>query len=66
MRAQEATTSPDATGFSGPSNVDQLGYLVAKLDTLEGKLDDIVYALEQIQERLLDINTEGPGYSVTD
>lgn len=60
----EQGTSPDATGFSNRERTHDP--VLSRLDVLEGKLDDIVYALEQIQERLLDLNTDSPGYSVTD
>jgi len=69
-------SSPDATGFSGIDVNDAtavrgaieptLKRVIDRLDAQDVKLDDIIYQLEQIQERLLDLDISGPGYSATD
>ena len=56
MMTVDAQTSPDATGFSSETaSGDPLMQLNSRLDTFERKLDDIIYGLEQVEEKLHDI-----------
>lgn len=48
----DQVTIPDGTGFSGST---PQAHLNRRLDTIEGKLDDIIYAIQQVEEKLHDL-----------
>lgn len=57
MMTVDTGTSPDGTGFSDgerPAS-DPFEQLYRRLDTQDQKLDDIIYAIQQVEEKLHDL-----------
>ena len=68
MDAALSGTIPDATGFSGcTTSNDPVVQLLAQLDVIEVKIDDLQYAVEQLAEKLAELDVPyNSGYSLDD